>query len=105
MTQLDRQDFEKQVYLVLAHIPHGKVTSYGEVAKMAGFPGYARHVGKLLARLPKDSTLPWHRVLNSQGQISLKNEDMLRQKKKLCAEGIEVSESGRVRMRVYRWDL
>ncbi len=70
---------------------------------MAGYPGYARHVGKALGNLPEGSKLPWFRVINSQGKISLKGRDLDRQKAKLEAEGIEVSEIGKVSLRKYKW--
>lgn len=92
-----------QIFAVIHQIPHGKITSYGEIAKLAGYPGYARHVGKALANLPEGSKLPWHRVLNSQGQISLKGADLQRQRRKLVAEGIDVSDSGRVSLKKYKW--
>ncbi|WP_194090849.1 MGMT family protein [Vibrio hibernica] len=95
--------FEQQVFFVLHQIPQGSVTSYGQVAKMAGFPGYARHVGKLLSNLPDGSTLPWHRVLNSQGKISLKESDLERQRTKLINDGIEVSLEGKVKLKQYLW--
>ncbi|WP_396587289.1 MGMT family protein [Bermanella sp. R86510] len=63
--------FEEMIYSELKHIPEGSVTSYGDLAKRAGFPNHARHVGALLKNLPKDTRLPWHRVVNSQGKISL----------------------------------
>ncbi|MEZ8822858.1 MGMT family protein [Vibrio sp. 10N.261.55.A7] len=95
--------FSIQIFAVIHQIPQGKVTSYGAVAKLAGYPGYARHVGKVLSRLPKDTQLPWFRVLNSQGQISLKGDSLQRQAEKLKEDGVEVSESGKVKMRVYQW--
>ncbi|EGU45697.1 methylated-DNA--protein-cysteine methyltransferase-related protein [Vibrio ichthyoenteri ATCC 700023] len=95
--------FLAQIFAVIHQIPHGKITSYGEIAKLAGYPGYARHVGKALSHLPEGSKLPWHRVLNSQGKISLKGNDLQRQQEKLEQEGIEVSESGRVSLKKYQW--
>lgn len=95
--------FQQQVYFILSLIPYGQVSTYGMVAKFAGYPGYARHVGKLLADLPKDSDLPWHRVINSKGQISLKGSDLVRQKAKLLAEGIKVNETGKVSLKKYLW--
>ena len=70
---------------------------------MAGYPGYARHVGKALSHLPEGSTLPWHRVVNSQGKISLKGNDLLRQKTKLVDEGVEVSGLGKISLKQYLW--
>ncbi|WP_341659799.1 DNA base-flipping protein [Vibrio sp.] len=92
-----------QIFAVIHQIPRGKVTTYGEIAKLAGYPGYARHVGKALGNLPKDSTLPWFRVINSQGKISLKGENLARQRALLMAEDIEVSCEGKVALRKYRW--
>lgn len=57
--------------MTLANIPYGKVSSYGSIARRAGYPGLARHVAYLLKHLPEDSQIPWHRVVNSRGKISL----------------------------------
>lgn len=95
--------FLSQIFAVIQQIPLGKVTSYGEIAKMSGYPGYARQVGKALGNLPPDSKLPWHRVVNSQGKISLKGEDLQRQRNKLLSENVECSESGKISLKKYQW--
>ncbi|MGD8109083.1 MGMT family protein [Vibrio sp. TRT 17S01] len=95
--------FLSQIFAVIHQIPYGKVTTYGDIAKMAGYPGYARHVGKALGNLPKDSKLPWYRVINSQGQISLTGSAMERQRNALQSEGVEVNEVGKVRLKNYKW--
>ncbi|ASG04040.1 MGMT family protein [Vibrio anguillarum] len=95
--------FLAQIFAVIHQIPAGKVTTYGEIARLAGYPGYARHVGKALGNLPQNSRLPWFRVINSKGEISLKGEDLLRQRQKLIAEGVEVSEHGKIKLRLYQW--
>ncbi len=95
--------FLSQIFIVIQQIPSGKVSTYGEIATMAGYPGYARHVGKALSRLPKDSTLPWFRVINSAGKISLQENSFIKQKRKLEEDGIEVSSSGKVNLKRYRW--
>ncbi|MBV7297485.1 MGMT family protein [Enterovibrio paralichthyis] len=97
-------NFDDQIYAVLIQIPAGKVTTYGNVAKLAGFPRHARHVGKLLSSLPKDTRLPWFRVINASGMISLKGESFERQREKLLADGIEVKENGAVSLRRFLWD-
>lgn len=90
MSETDPQlEFRQAVYQIIASIPKGKVTSYGQVAKMAGYPSHSRHVGKLLSKLPRDSKLPWYRVLNSQRKISLPPGAYERQEQKLLNEGIE----------------
>ncbi|NAW59928.1 MULTISPECIES: DNA base-flipping protein [unclassified Vibrio] len=95
--------FLSQVFAVIHQIPAGKVSTYGDVARMAGYPGYARHVGKALGNLPEGSKLPWFRVINSKGEISLKGRDLERQKAHLEADGIEVSPTGKVKLRNYKW--
>lgn len=79
----------------LASIPAGKVCSYGELAKRAGYPGYARYVGHILKNLPERTNIPWHRVINSQGKISFpENSDKFReQKQRLQSEGIIFKEN------------
>lgn len=97
-------DFAGQIYAQLHQIPIGRVSTYGDIAKYAGFPGYARQVGRLLATLPEGSTLPWHRVINAKGMISLTGKNMHRQRRLLLKEGIEVSDTGKIRLAIYRWD-
>ncbi|WED25665.1 MGMT family protein [Vibrio sp. DW001] len=97
--------FLAQIFVVIHQIPSGKVSTYGEIAKMAGYPGYARHVGKALSNLPKGSTLPWFRVINSAGKISLKGDSFARQKEQLEKDGVQVSEMGRVSLKTYKWQL
>jgi methylated-DNA-protein-cysteine methyltransferase related protein len=54
---------------VVAMIPQGRVSTYGEVARMAGFPGRARQAGAALRRVPPGMNLPWHRVVGAGGRI------------------------------------
>ena len=63
--------FPQRVWHIVASIPEGYVTTYGDVARLAGSPRAARQVGGVLKRLPEGSTLPWHRVVNRHGDISL----------------------------------
>jgi len=85
-------------------IPPGKVASYGQIAGLAGLPGAARLVGNVLKKLPSDSQLPWHRVINSQGKISLAedSDSFVRQQQLLTAEGVVVK-GARISLKCYRW--
>ena len=83
--------FPQRVWQIVAAIPEGYVTTYGDVAKLAGSPRAARQVGGVLKRLPEGSTLPWHRVVNRHGTISLTGPDLQRQRQALLAEGVMVS--------------
>lgn len=95
--------FQQRVLHILAAIPAGKVTTYGDIAMLAGSPRASRQVGGVLKRLPEGSLLPWHRVINRHGQISLIGDDLFRQRDALEAEGIEVSDAGKVALEKYRW--
>lgn len=82
-------DMREAILLVINAIPKGKVVAYGQVAKMAGFPGRARLVGYILRNIPNDTNLPWHRVVNSQGKLSLDGERGQEQARRLRAEGVK----------------
>lgn len=60
--------FDTEVYDIVAQIPAGRVVTYGQIARLVGLPGYARHVGHALASAPEG--LPCHRVVNSQGRTA-----------------------------------
>ncbi|MCY4270726.1 MAG: MGMT family protein [Gammaproteobacteria bacterium] len=99
-------DNQERIWHIVARIPSGKVATYGQVAEYAGLPGRARLVGHTLARLPADSALPWHRVVNSQGRLSFPagGEKHARQRNRLEAEGIPFQD-GRIPLRRCRWRL
>lgn len=99
----DNDSFQQRIWQIVAAIPYGKITTYGDVARLAGSPRAARQVGGVLRRLPAGSQLPWHRVINRHGQISLTGDDLFRQRDALEAEGIEITDDGRVALDKYRW--
>jgi methylated-DNA-protein-cysteine methyltransferase-like protein len=92
------------VIQVIAAIPLGKVCSYGRVARLAGLPNHARYVGTVLRQLPSDSTLPWHRVVNSTGQISFPegSEKYQLQRTKLEREGV-LFHNNKIPLQQYLW--
>ncbi len=98
----------QRFYEVVRRIPPGRVATYGQVARLAGYPGYARQVGYALFRLQGQATdIPWHRVINAQGRISyspfrLGYDDL--QKVLLEAEGIPFDVAGRVDLQQFGWD-
>lgn len=103
---MDQPDtFQQRIWQIIAAIPAGRVTTYGDVALLADSPRAARQVGGVLSRLPEDTTLPWHRVVNRHGTISLQGDRLLRQRDALEAEGIEVSDDGELDLETYRWDF
>lgn len=95
-------NFDLQVFALVYQVPEGKVATYGDIAKLAGMPSHARQVGKVLSRLPTDSKLPWHRIVNSQGKISLQGSRGDYQRQQLAAEGIPLSAHGTISLKKYR---
>ncbi|RHW75414.1 MGMT family protein [Colwellia sp. RSH04] len=98
----------QQVWQTVQCIPTGKVANYGQVADLAGLPGRARLVGKALGMVPKEGwqgkTVPWYRVINSQGKISfpLGSEQHLKQKQYLQDEHVVVI-GNRISMPSFQW--
>ncbi|MCA9972712.1 MAG: MGMT family protein, partial [Anaerolineales bacterium] len=101
-------NFYEQVYAVVRRIPRGQVTSYGRIAAMLGRPHAARAVGYALNALkdkPAAHPVPWQRVVNSQGRISIVNREHGAnvQAALLRAEGVAVGDDLRIDLRVYLW--
>lgn len=94
------------VYRVVRRIPVGRVATYGQVAALAGMPGAARQVGWALSALDEDDDVPWHRVINAQGEISPRgtHEAVDLQRALLESEGVELGHRGRVDLRRYAWE-
>ncbi len=91
--------FFETVYEIVKQIPRGKVMSYGQVARAAGFPGKAREVGWALHVNPDPEHIPCHRVVNREGRVSpafvFGGENM--QVALLKSEGVEFDENGLVK--------
>ena len=97
-------DFELRVHTIIGEIPYGHVATYGQIAKLAGQGNYSRKVGIILKALPKDSKLPWYRVINSQGKISfpLDSSKFLEQKERLENEGV-VFKNNKISLKEFKW--
>lgn len=65
----DLENFDAEVYSIVREIPFGKVVTYGQIARLVGFPRHSRRVGKSMSLVPKEMNLPCHRVVNSQGSL------------------------------------
>lgn len=114
------EGFRRRAYEWIRRIPRGRVATYGQIAALAGAPRRARMVGQALAALPPGQEIPWHRVINAQGRISIRGGEEgarrgkrqprkdgatpeTRQQRFLEAEGVPVHK-GRVDLTRYRWD-
>jgi methylated-DNA-protein-cysteine methyltransferase related protein len=100
--------FFDQVYAVVRQIPPGKVASYGQVAALLGHPRAARTVGWALAALREheEQDVPWQRVINAQGRISIRNMEHAPEEQQLLleAEGVEFSDRGLIDWKRYGWE-
>lgn len=99
-------DLTSRIYGVVRRIPKGRVASYGQVASLAGLPQHARLVGYALHRLPIASKVPWHRVVNARGELSLARAGRasgIEQRLRLEREGIPVNAAFRVSINRYGW--
>ncbi len=94
-----------RILAVVRRIPRGRVATYGQVARLAGLPRHARHVGWALHGQPHGTPLPWHRVINARGAISLRRGDGAgdTQRLRLEAEGVAFGAGGRVPLGRFQW--
>ncbi len=93
-----------RIYSVVRRIPRGRVATYGQIAREAGLPRHARHVGHALRALHPGSRLPWYRVINSRGEISVRaGEGFASQAERLEAEGVVLDVRGRVDLKRFGW--
>jgi methylated-DNA-protein-cysteine methyltransferase related protein len=95
----------ERIWAAVRRIPRGRVSTYGWVAEMAGVPGAARQVGYAMHALPPHTTVPWHRVINAQGRVSLRagGDPRLEQRFLLEAEGVVFDAGGRVSLERFGW--
>jgi methylated-DNA-protein-cysteine methyltransferase-like protein len=91
----------EEVYRIVEQIPKGKVTTYGQIAMRLGDPHLARTVGYAMRACPEG--LPWHRVVNSQGRVSISGEGAELQMAMLEAEGVIFSGDGKINLKKYLW--
>lgn len=100
------EDFQQAVYYWVKQIPYGKVTSYGQIARLAGFPRHARHVSKALGSADKSLKLPWQRVIGSTGKIAFKPDSngYAKQISLLEKEGV-ILKKGKVDLKQFGWEI
>lgn len=95
----------ERIWATVSDIPKGSVASYGQIAEIAGIPRGARQVGHALRKLPPNSNVPWHRVIQSSGRIAFDKGSPAynRQSKRLMMEDVVIL-AGRIDMQKYRWE-
>ncbi len=95
-------DFQNAVLDIVGQIPKGKVTTYGTIATLAGWPDHSRMVGHILRYTPEAAMLPCHRVVNSVGRTA---PGWLQHRSLLETEGVRFLPNGHVDMKAHRWTV
>lgn len=98
--KVDSVEFAKAVEEIVKAIPCGKVSTYGDIAALAGAPAHSRLVGKILGSIGMDSPVPCHRVVNAAGRPA---PHWLSQTAKLRNEGVTFKSNGNVDLLLHRW--
>ncbi len=98
------QTYHQRCVGIIQNIPRGKVATYGQIAALAGNPRGARQVSRILHSSSEKEGLPWHRVINSKGGISLEQgRGYELQKTMLEQEGVEFNAKDLIDLKKYRW--
>ena len=94
-----------KIYAAVSRIPKGRVATYGQIASLAGLPRQARLVGYAMHALPAESDVPWHRVVNAAGKISIRGDGLGHdelQAQLLRREGVRFVD-GAIPLATFRW--
>jgi methylated-DNA-protein-cysteine methyltransferase related protein len=93
----------QRIHRIVERIPRGRVATYGQIARLAGLPGQARLIGYAMHALPSGSKVPWQRVVNAKGEISIPGDNGAWQRRLLEQEGIRFDARGRIPLATYQW--
>ena len=102
MTAEQARRFGEDVLNIVSQIPRGKVTTYGDIAALAGWPSHSRMVGRTLRYTPGAEKLPCHRVVNKEGRTA---PGWGMQRQLLEAENVRFKSNGHVDMSRFVWEL
>lgn len=98
-------EFEDRIKGLIRSIPRGRVATYAQIAALAGNYRAARQVARVLHSSSDTDRLPWHRVINSRGGISLpKGRGFETQKRLLRKEGVPSDAAGRIDLDAFQWE-
>lgn len=103
--QAMKESMYRRIYSVVNMVPPGKVATYGQIARIAGRCS-ARNVGYAMSSVSSESDVPWHRIINSMGKISVRShgEECTAQSKMLESEGVIFNITGTVDLTVFGWE-
>lgn len=92
----------ERIYAMVKQVPAGKVATYGQISALVG-GCTPRIVGYAMAAVPPDAGVPWHRVINSRGEVSARGGGESAQRQLLEKEGLEFDSRGRVDLDTALW--
>jgi methylated-DNA-protein-cysteine methyltransferase-like protein len=94
-----------RIYSMVRRIPKGRVATYGQIACLVGIPRQARQIGYALAALRDHRPVPWHRVVNSKGEISQRSESGFEERQRILlqSEAVVFDVNGRISLSRFRW--
>ncbi|MEL3974013.1 MGMT family protein [Rossellomorea oryzaecorticis] len=96
--------FSERAIIIIKNIPQGKVMTYGQIARYAGSPRGARQVVRILHSMSKKHQLPWHRVINSKGEIGFQDQEQFNQQKNsLESEGVFLNHKSKIDLDFYQY--
>jgi methylated-DNA-protein-cysteine methyltransferase-like protein len=105
MKLASRDPFFQDILSLIRAIPAGKVATYGQISCLAGDPWGTRQVVRALHACSDKGNLPWQRVINSRGGISLRpGRGAEEQRRRLRAEGVKFDRRGRLNLDKFQWD-
>lgn len=104
-SQVEPSPTYQRIWDTVSRVPSGSVSTYGQIASIAGLPSRARQVGYALHSLPENSEVPWHRVINVKGEVSPRANPGWEQLQvlMLLEEGIVFDANGRVDLDRFGW--
>ena len=91
------------IWNMVRRVPRGRVAFYGQIARLCDMEGHARLVGYAMHALSRGTDVPWHRILNASGRISLPGAAGRRQRELLEKEGVKFLKSGKVDLKKHHW--
>ena len=98
------QPFTERVVMIIKAIPEGKIMTYGQIAREAGSPRAARQVVRVLHSMSRKHHLPWHRVVNTKGQIAIQDDESHQEQLfSLESEGVEIGLNGIIDLEKYQY--
>jgi methylated-DNA-protein-cysteine methyltransferase-like protein len=95
----------KKIHDMVSRIPKGKVATYGQIAKLIGYPNHARYIGRALSQLENSSNIPWHRVVNAKGKISSRRLDGSDDYQRILleTENVLFDDNNCIALKQYQW--